>query len=235
MNKSLLTNGIAAVVVVAAWLAELPVLLSIGLFALSGAFTNWLALHMLFEKVPFFYGSGVIPARFEEFKQAISNLMMEQFFSPQNIERFVGQSVAPVAAVDLTPVIEKTDMSPAFDSLLSVVERSSFGGMLAMLGGSAVLMPLKEPFIARLKQSLVDMAATEEFHQLLQEQLQQTGSSEQIREHIGLIVQQRLDELTPVMVKDMVQQIIRQHLGWLVVWGGVLGGLIGLLAALIQR
>ena len=35
---------------------------------------------MLFEKVPFLYGSGVIPAHFEEFKQGINNLMMEQFF-----------------------------------------------------------------------------------------------------------------------------------------------------------
>jgi len=39
-----------------------------GLFALSGAVTNWLAVHMLFEKVPGLYGSGVIPTHFEEFK-----------------------------------------------------------------------------------------------------------------------------------------------------------------------
>ena len=33
---------------------------NIGLFALSGSITNWLAIHMLFEKIPFIYGSGVI-------------------------------------------------------------------------------------------------------------------------------------------------------------------------------
>jgi len=31
-----------------------------GLFALSRAITNQLAIHMLFERVPFLYGSGVI-------------------------------------------------------------------------------------------------------------------------------------------------------------------------------
>ena len=64
----------------------------LGLFALSGAITNWLAIHMLFEKVPLLYGSGVIPARFEEFKLAIRQLMMEQFFTEENIDRFLSDS-----------------------------------------------------------------------------------------------------------------------------------------------
>jgi hypothetical protein len=36
-----------------------------------------------------------------------------------------------------------------------------------------------------------------------------------------------LEELTPQIVKEMVQQIIREHLGWLVVWGGFFGGMMG--------
>jgi len=44
---------------------------NVGLFAFSGAVTNWLAVHMLFEKVPLLYGSGVIPARFEELKSGL--------------------------------------------------------------------------------------------------------------------------------------------------------------------
>ena len=38
------------------------------LFGLSGALTNWLAIHMLFEKVPGLYGSGIIPLRFNSLK-----------------------------------------------------------------------------------------------------------------------------------------------------------------------
>lgn len=62
---------------------------SIGFFALSGAITNWLAIHMLFEKVPLLYGSGVIPNRFEEFKTSIKDLMMNQFFTIENVEQFI--------------------------------------------------------------------------------------------------------------------------------------------------
>ncbi|MCV5959553.1 hypothetical protein OFO30_29685, partial [Escherichia coli] len=97
-----------------------------GLFAFSGAITNWLAIHMLFEKVPGLYGSGVIPARFEEFKLAIKNLMMEQFFTEANIDRFLNKEMAGGVNIDLQPVIEKVDLNPAFDSLVEVIEGSQF-------------------------------------------------------------------------------------------------------------
>ena len=58
----------------------------VGLFAFSGAITNTLAIHMLFEKVPFLYGSGIIESKFEEFKLSIKNLLMEQFFTITNGE-----------------------------------------------------------------------------------------------------------------------------------------------------
>ena len=62
---------------------------NIGFFALSGAITNWLAIHMLFEKIPLLYGSGVISNRFEEFKSSIRDLMMQQFFTLENVEQFI--------------------------------------------------------------------------------------------------------------------------------------------------
>ncbi|SNY45344.1 hypothetical protein SAMN06297280_0874 [Arsukibacterium tuosuense] len=240
MNKNIVTNGLAALVVAAGWFWQQPLLLSVGLFALSGALTNWLAIHMLFEKVPLLYGSGVIPARFTEFKAGIYQLVMTQFFSSDNIERFItarqhgqpGDESQP--AFDFEPVIAKTDLSPAFDSLLKVVEQSSFGNMLNMFGGSAALLPLKEPFIARLKEALTDVSRSEEFNQLVLAQLDQPEQLQSIRDQVETIVQQRLAELTPELVKQIIQQMIRQHLGWLVVWGGVFGGLIGLVAAFIQ-
>ena len=78
------------------------------------------------------------------------------------------------------------------------------------------------------------MSQSDDFNQLVLAQLDQPEQLEGIRAQVDTIVQQRLNELTPALVKDIIQQMIRQHLGWLVVWGGVFGGLIGLLAALIQ-
>jgi uncharacterized membrane-anchored protein YjiN (DUF445 family) len=234
VNKSFVTNLIAAAITLVGYLDASMLLMSIGLFALSGALTNWIAVHMLFEKIPGFYGSGVIPARFEEFKAAIRVLMMEQFFTAENIQRFLLPDDSGAKTLDLEPVIDATDLSPAFDGLVSVIEESSFGSMLTMVGGSAALQPLKEPFTARLKKSLAEISSTDEFNQMLVQATTHAGDDPQIRDKIASVIEKRLDELTPQLVKEIVQAMIKKHLGWLVVWGGVFGGLIGLVAGYLN-
>ena len=234
MNKSIITNSLAILVVAAGLILKNELVLTIGLFALSGAVTNWLAIHMLFEKVPGLYGSGVIPARFEDFKLAIRNLMMEQFFTEENIDRFLRVSDGIKPDLHLTPVIEKVDLSSSFDSLVKVIMESSFGGMLGMFGGQDALTPLKEPFMISMKKSLIEMTQAESFLDLLRDELEQPDVMQDIRGKVEDIIEKRLEELTPQLVKEIIQEMIKQHLGWLVVWGGVFGGLIGLVAALIQ-
>ena len=230
MNKSFVTNLIAVSITLVGYLYSSMLLLSIGLFALSGAITNWIAVYMLFEKIPGFYGSGVVPARFEEFKAGIRVLMMEQFFTAENIQRFLSADSSGAQTLDLEPVIDATDLSPAFDGLVNVIEESSLGSMLAMVGGVAALQPLKEPFTTRLKKSLIEISSTDEFNQMVVQATTHAGNDPEIREKIASVIEKRLDELTPQLVKEIVQAMIKKHLGWLVVWGGFFGGLIGLVA-----
>ncbi|TWX50585.1 DUF445 family protein [Colwellia hornerae] len=235
MNKSFMTNIIALLATLAGYFFEQSLLFTIGLFALSGAFTNWIAIHMLFEKVPFLYGSGVIPARFEDFKKAIKELMMEQFFTEENIDRFLSGGSGGMVSLDLTPVIEKIDLNPAFDDLVDVIEKSSFGGMLAMVGGSEALQPLREPFIEKMKVTVAKISQSEEFNNILKDELEQPSVMADMREKVSEIIDQRLNELTPQLVKEIIQAMIRKHLGWLVVWGGVFGGIIGFIAAVTNN
>lgn len=233
MNKSIVTNLIALIATIIGCVLEQHIVFAVGLFALSGAVTNWLAIHMLFEKVPGLYGSGVIPARFEDFKQGIRALMMEQFFTEENIDRFLSTSNS-ATTIDLAPVIEKIDLSPAFDNLIAVIETSSFGGMLAMVGGSEALQPLKEPFIAKMKDTVGEISKSDEFNTILREELEQPNVMASMREKVSDIIEKRLNELTPQLVKEIIQAMIKKHLGWLVVWGGVFGGIIGLIAAITE-
>ena len=48
-----------------------PWLLAAGVFGFAGGITNWLAVKMLFDRVPLLYGSGVIPNRFREIRATI--------------------------------------------------------------------------------------------------------------------------------------------------------------------
>jgi len=233
MNKSLGTNLIACLIVVVGLLSENNIVLTVGLFALSGAVTNWIAVHMLFEKVPFLYGSGVVENRFEQFKTSIHTLIMNQFFTKENLDKFFESEMSTNKKLDLSNVIEKTDFSTAYESLKSAVMESSFGGMLGMFGGEKALEPLQEPFIKKMKVAINDIVHTDTFQELIQETLKNSDISEDMSKKIDTVVLARLDELNPKMVKNLVQDMIKEHLGWLVVWGGVFGGLIGLIGSFI--
>jgi len=225
MNKSLITNIFSAsIFVVGLYLPDSdvkPFVLSAGLFSLSGALTNWLAVHMLFEKVPGLYGSGVIVDRFEEFKNGIQNLVMENFFTEENFKRFA--DVALHEGLSAEGIRSTIDMDDMFNGFLDVVARSKFGGMLSLVGGLRALEPLRDPFKEEFSKKLTEIV----------EDLDLTKSNmhfENFRPAVESLVKGKLDQLKPEEVKTILEKIIREHLGWLVVWGGVFGGVIGLLA-----
>lgn len=231
-NKNVLTNLIALLILVCGVLISNETVTNIGLFALSGALTNAIAVHMLFERVPLLYGSGVIVLKFEAFKLAIKELIMEQFFTKENIERFTNNSQKYIH-VDSEKLFDKLDISHSFEALKEAVINSPFGGMLGMFGGPEALTPLKEPFVEKMKSSLGEMIETDEFKQVISDAISADSNHEGLQSNIEGIVQNKLDELTAHEVKNLVQHIIKEHLGWLVVWGGVFGGIIGALATLI--
>ena len=230
LNKSFITNLLAIAIIATGYICPVQseLMKSIGFFALSGAITNWIAIHMLFEKVPLLYGSGVIPNRFEEFKSSIKDLMMNQFFTVENIEQFIHTEEKQGGQVlNLEPLMEAVDYDKVYEGLVSSIMESSFGGMLQMMGGEEALVPLKEPFTEKMKLTLMEMVESDRFQAALEQSLDAHKIGEDIIVKVETVIDKRLNELTPQLVKEMVQEIIRQHLGWLVVWGGVFGGLIG--------
>ena len=236
MNKSLLTNAIATSLILAGTIVEgelKNILLTSGQFALAGGMTNWLAIHMLFEKVPGLYGSGVISARFEEFKSGLYSLVMEEFFNQTTLDRFFSQIMTENEQhlLDFSETIDKTDLSPAFEGLIAAIMDSSLGNMLLMVGGEEAIRPLKDPFTLKMKVALKEIAHSPSFQRTVKVKLSESSDRQLIFSHVEQIVTTRLEELTPQMVKQIIQTMIREHLGWLVVWGGVFGGLIGLITS----
>ena len=227
MNKSIVTNVVAALICASAFLfPEIEDdLLMIGVFALSGGLTNWLAVHMLFEKIPFLYGSGIIPTRFKDFKIGIKTLIMSEFFTPAHIERFLDEN----DSYSLEGLIDKIDFDRVFTILTETIVESPLGGMLAMAGGKKALEPLRQPITVKLKEIIAELAA---------DGLTVDGDisfSQTLENKIENILDTRLDELTPEHVKKIIANMIYEHLGWLVVWGGIFGGSIGFVVNLIQN
>lgn len=199
-----------------------------GLFALSGAVTNQLAIHMLFHKVPLLYGSGVIEKHFERFKASIKVLMVQEFFTREQIEIFLASEEQKI---DLVPLVESADFSPAFDALSQTVMESKFGGAVAMFGGEEALEGLRTPFSNKLKGAVSGIVSSDVFKAQLHHHLSHASISDDFMQTIESMIDTRLNELTPRMVNSLVQTLIREHLGWLVVWGGVLGAVIGIVSS----
>ncbi len=231
MDKSLLTNVVSVLLcgvglLLPGFAGEL--VLTTGLYAVSGAVTNWMAIYMLFEKVPGFYGSGVIPARFSEFRAGIRTMMMEQFFNADNVGKVMAAATDGKALADT--LLPRVDFNRAFDGLTDIILQSSFGTALSMFGGARALQPLREPFVGRMQEFLRSVA---EDREVLAE-IAGHGTDALLLRVEG-IVDQRLQQMTPELVKQIMQQMIERHLGWLVVWGGVVGALMGLAVALVQH
>ena len=212
MDKSLLTNVVSVLLCgVGLLLPGLAgeLVLTTGLYAVSGAVTNWMAIYMLFEKVPGFCGSGVIPARFTEFKVMAAATD--------------GKALADT-------LLPRVDFNRAFDGLTDIILQSSFGTALSMFGGARALQPLREPFVGRMQEFLRSVAEDREVLADIA-----GHSTDALLLRVEGIVDQRLAQMTPELVKQIMQQMIERHLGWLVVWGGVVGALMGLAVALVQH
>lgn len=227
LNKSSVTNLIALIVWIAGYF--IPeygrLVVATGAFALSGAITNWIAIHMLFERVPGLYGSGVIQIRFAEFKSGIKELIVREFFSREHIERFLAMQGSGVA----DSITERIDFDRVFEHLTDAITESPMGGMLNMMGGRKALLPLKEPIITKLKGIVTELADNQGGAD------QANSLSDSLVAQVEQIIDRRLAELTPGKVKEIIEAMIREHLGWLVVWGGVFGGIIGLVVALLEQ
>lgn len=236
-DQSLLTNVVSTLFIVAGYISPKfgKELRAVGYFALSGALTNWLAIHMLFEKVPFLYGSGVILDRFEEFKAAIKKLVMEQFFAPGNVKRVIEEEEALLGDwFQPGKIIEAMDYDRLYQGLVDTILESSYGKMIAMVGGAAALEKLREPFIRNIKGTLQDLVQSESFKKTLVSSVDSERIARDLQLKIEVIIDDRLLKLTAPMVKTIVQDLIKAHLGWLVVWGGVFGGVIGLVVSVFE-
>lgn len=228
ISKASITDAVSLSLIGIGLVATAPIakpILFTGLFAFSGAITNQVAIYMLFNKVPFLYGSGVIEDNFEKFKASIKEMMMKQFFNKEQLTAFFQNEEKKI---NLAPLVENADFSPAFNALKQSVMDSKLGEILNLFGGEKALDTIREPFAKKLKSAVVGIVSSDTFQKQIDHHLATSSLNDDILKTVDELITNRLNELTPNMVNELVHELIHTHLGWLVVWGGVFGGLIGL-------
>ena len=234
MNKTFLTNLIAILfILISFFLPEnfSQVILYTGLFALSGSITNELAILMIFKKIPYLYGSGVIEKNFEPFKVSIKKMVLTQFFNKEKLDLFFESELKDI---DFKPIIKKIDFEKIVNSIEEDILDTSFGGVISFIGVDSVLSSLKKPLERSIKKTVKSIVASETFTSQINDYIENASFSEDLIEKVNGLVDARLNDLTPLMVKNLIEGLIKEHLSWLVVWGGVFGGLIGFVSTLVM-
>lgn len=222
--------------------------LTVGLFAVSGGMTNSLAVKMLFDRIPFLVGSGVIPARFREIRTKIRQLIMTHFFAPGSLEEYFrehradfdprrylrrredGKGFAADFLEENWEKIASTQvLEPLLDRQIQKLIDSPMGGVLVMMGLENV-KPAVSQFVAGLLNQVkahaletvgrldVDFTAYLDEHRMALD----------VCAHVERLLESKLQQLDAQRVKGLLEEVIRRHLGWLVVWGNIFGGLLGL-------
>ncbi|HCL29854.1 MAG TPA: hypothetical protein DIC52_15615 [Candidatus Latescibacteria bacterium] len=213
----------------AAVLVAGPWMLAAGVFGFAGGITNWLAVKMLFDRVPLLYGSGVIPNRFREIRATIKGLIMTHFFDEEYLRRFFDEHGSQLTGgvsleQELTALLASDQADEAIEAELELLKQGPMGMMVKMAGNDMLKVIIKQfmgglvtriaPVAeARLRDKAIDVPA--------------------LRVQVDRLLEVKLEELTPEIVKGMMERVMREHLGWLIVWGNVFGAAIGLLSRTI--
>jgi len=204
-----------------------------GLFGFAGGVTNWLAIKMLFDRVPGLYGSGVIPNRFKEIRETVKNVIMATFFDEEYLKKYLTtKAESLLASINLQEKIAELLDSPAVDAIiekkLAELGTRPEGMLFVMMGiNPTSLKPMVKPFVAGMGTELVPFLMSNfDLTKLL--------NISSIRTEIDKLMTTKLQELTPERVKALLETVIRSHLGWLIVWGNVFGGIIGVITIAVD-
>lgn len=174
----------------------------------------------------------MIPRQFKAIRRTVKETMMKTFFDEAYLERYMRQrSKSLLASIDLGQKIADLLAKPGTDEMLTTKftelaakpEGMMLNSMAQMFGGMSGLIPMVKPMLINFGKEMGAHFATNF-------DIMEVMSVAKVRNEIDALMEEKLQLLTPELVKELMEEVIRSHLGWLIVWGNVFGGLIGVVS-----
>lgn len=209
-------------------------LLSFGLFGFAGGITNWIAITMLFDEIPFVIGSGIIPKQVDQIKLVLATMIMDTFFAPEFLKRQLAGRTKDLGTPEevkekAKKALESEDFDKMLDAKLESIQQSkSVGGMVMKTFNISTgnIKPMLKKFITSMANDAISI-----FLKVFNPESFFDGDAIVVlRRELDELIKDRMQELTASKVTYMLESIIRSHLGWLVVWGNVFGAIIGVIS-----
>ncbi len=221
---------------------------SVGIGALIGYVTNYVAIKLLFRPYkPVKLGNitvfpqGVIPREKKSLARKVGNTVKEYILSEEEIrkivttpevreeiEKFLDEKIKELSSKEITEFISKEEMADKFTKIiLKVVEEkfSMFASLISEDMLKNILIQLEIPIrINEIIQSekIVEIIKPEIFN-FLEKEVPQIF----IKAHVDKIVEEKVASFDEKTLEEMLFSLMKKHFGFINLAGAVLGGIIG--------
>lgn len=198
-----------------------------GLFGFSGGMTNWLAIRMMFDKVPFLIGSGILLKHFIEIRENVKKTTMDTYFDAGHITSYVQQKTEMIlSALQLEESIRDIIRSPEVQQLIEEkiddMYETPEGMVLGMMVNKSKMKTSIMPSIENIGGDIVPLVS-----QMIRSSEHLTEDN--LREKIDEMITSKLVEMEPGLVIGVVKDMVETELGWVIIWGNIFGGLLGII------
>jgi len=210
-------------------------MLSVGLFAFAGGITNFIAIQMLFYKIPGIYGSGVIEKRYKSIRRSMKDMILSTFFQPDFLNKYIPQKLREAAAgADVESKINAFLTSEAGQAMLDEkIDQLGESPEGQLVDSMNINISSFKPFVKPVMISfLSDLGPTIMYN--LIDPRKGGLNLVKLRDELDRYMCERMEEVTPQMMVDILYCVVLHYLGWLVVWGCIFGGIMGAACEALQ-
>jgi len=223
-------------------------LTSVGIGALIGYVTNYMAIKLLFRPYkPLKVGNvtvfpqGVIPREKKSLAKKVGNTVKEYILSEEEIrkivtspevmeeiEKFLDEKIDLLAKKEITEFISKEEMADNFAKIILKVVEEKFS-MFASLVSEDMIKNILIQLEISLKineiiqrEKIVEIIKPEIFN-FLEKEVPQIF----IKAHVDKIVEEKVASFDEKTLEEMLFSLMKKHFGFINLAGAVLGGIIG--------
>jgi len=198
-----------------------------GLFGFSGGMTNWLAIRMMFDKIPFLIGSGILLKHFIEIRENVKKTTMETYFDAGHITSYVQQKTEMILSAlqleeSIRDIIRSPEVQQLIEDKIDDMYETPEGMVLGMMVNKTKMKGSIMPSIENIGGDIVPLVS-----QMIRSSEHLTEDN--LREKIDEMITSKLVEMSPDIVIGVVKDMVETELGWVIIWGNIFGGLLGII------
>ncbi|XP_031552060.1 uncharacterized protein LOC116289312 [Actinia tenebrosa] len=197
-----------------------------GLFGFTGGVTNWIAVKLIFSRIPRLFCSGALFKYFVTVREVVADFIIEAFFSSSQVKRYMQNKIFCLLDSEnfdqsLLNILNSEKITSIVEKKLNLLMASPEGLMLQSLGVTKLrLRPVIMSYITDMRSYTSPLL-------IASLQSSELSDTEKIRGQIIDVIATRTQQISPQQVQQIITEALYKYLSSLVVWGNLFGAIVG--------